>query len=120
MGAFTTNAGITLRVIDTLSLIEPPTDGIDVAYTWTLANCGENETVASCKSEDRRSFARFRRNPLAPNQWNFIFKMKNLGNLSGPFFGPLRVVLTHGGNQHRSVLITDCKLTVPGVKCREF
>jgi hypothetical protein len=119
-GAFTADEGVAIRVKDALSDIAPDNDGIDVTFTFAAEDCTTNLPKITCISANRKSFARFKQNPFAPNQWGFFFKLKGLGNLTGPFFGPVRVVFTRGGDRHRSVLITDCALTVPGLKCREF
>jgi hypothetical protein len=119
-GAFTADAGLAIRVKDALSEIEPPNDGIDVSFAFAAGSCTTSGPKITCTSANGKSFARFKQSPFAPNQWGFFFKLKGLGNLTGPFFGPVRVVVTRGGDRHRSVLITDCALTVPGLKCREF
>lgn len=120
MGAFTDDGGFSVRIKDTLSQIAPPGDGIDVRFTWDASGCNTDGPTITCVSPNGKSFIRFKQNPFAPNQWNVKFKMKGLNNLTGPFFGPVRVVFSRGADRHQGVLITDCKLTTPGLKCREF
>jgi len=67
----------------------------------------------------RGSQARFKRNLLAPDQVKFLSRLKGL-DLSRPFFGPVRVVLTHNTSVYRPGKIIDCRLFPTLIKCREF
>ena len=64
-------------------------------------------------------FADCRRDPLAPEQIKFSWRLKGL-DLSKPFFGPMKVIVTDDTTLHRPGSIIDCGLFPTGVKCREF
>jgi hypothetical protein len=122
VGAFTADDGFSLRVKDVLSEVSPPGDGIDATVTWLPADCLTNpiKLTISCKSADKQSFLKFKPSVVTATQWTLSFKMKRLGNLTGPFFGPVRLVLTHDTSVHRLDQIDDCRFTKTGLKCREF
>jgi hypothetical protein len=120
-GAFTGAQGISLRVKDALADVNPPSDdGVDHTTTWTPAECvTKGNGTVSCRKTDSPTFIKIRPNPLAPTQYKFTFKSKAIGDLTGPFFGPVRVVLSRG-NQRRGDAIFDCQLKLSGLRCREF
>jgi hypothetical protein len=122
MGAFTADDGFSLRVKDVLSEVSPPGDGIDATVTWAPGDCTTHpvKLTVSCKSPDKQSFLKFKPSVLVATQWTLSFKIKRLGNLTGPFFGPVRLVLTHDTSVHRLDQIDDCRFTKSGLKCREF
>jgi hypothetical protein len=119
--AFTGVNGISLRVKDQLSAVNPPSeDGVDHTTTWTPAECitKSNGTV-SCRTTGTPTFIKLRPNPLAPSLYKFTFKAKAIGDLAGPFFGPVRIVLSRG-NARRGDAVFDCQLKLSGLRCREF
>jgi hypothetical protein len=119
--AFTGVDGVSLRVKDTLFDAPPVGDGVDATVTFLPGECVVKSSGAtSCRTGDRRSFAKFKPNKIVPGQYKFAYKLKGLGNLTGPFFGPVRVVLTHSGNKRIPDRIVDCKLSSSGLHCREF
>ncbi|HJQ83594.1 MAG TPA: hypothetical protein VKA21_05940 [Candidatus Binatia bacterium] len=119
-GAFTGTDGISIRLKDALSSVPPTTDGIDVSVSWAPEECTVKSTgVVSCKSLATKNFAKFKPNPIAPSQFKFTFKLKALGDLQGPFFGPVRMVLSRG-DRRSSDVIEDCQLILAGLRCREF
>jgi hypothetical protein len=121
-GAFTGDDGIAFRVKDQLSTVDPPGDGFDVTAVFPGSDCKTTPKGTTCVVSSgplKSSNAKFRRNPLAPEQFRFSFKIKGL-DLTKPFFGPVRVVMTHNTDVHRLGLVTDCKLFATGIKCREF
>lgn len=120
-GAFTGDDGVAIRVRDSLAGIPPAGDGIDVEVSWGPTDCFTKGTgVLSCRTPSRRARAKFKPNPIVPGQYTFNFKLKGLGDLTGPFFGPVRIVLSRGPTRHSSDLIQDCQLILPGIRCREF
>lgn len=121
-GAFTAADGFSLRVKDVLSDAAPAGDGIDATMTWAAGGCTSNPArlAISCKSANGKSYLKLKQSLLTPSQVTFSFRMKGLGNLTGPFFGPVRAVLTHNTTVHRLDQIEDCRLTKTGLKCREF
>jgi len=120
-GAFTGTAGFSIRVKDGLSAVPPTGDGVDVSVVFLPTDCVTKSTgVVSCRTVDRRSFVKFKPNPLAEGQYRFKYKLKGLGNLSGPFFEPVRMVLTRSGTRRRGDIVTDCHLILAGLVCREF
>jgi len=120
-GAFVGTSGFTIRVKDSLSAVPPPGDGVDVSVTWAPSDCTTKSTgVISCRTPDGHSFVKFKPNPLAEGQYRFKFKMKRLGNLAGPFFEPVRMVLRRSGTRLRGDQIADCHLILAGLVCREF
>jgi hypothetical protein len=120
-GAFSGAAGFSVRVKDILADVSPLGDGIDATVTWLESNCIIKPVGTTvCRSADKRSSIRFRPNKLVAAQFKFDFKIKGIGDLTGPFFGPVRMVLTHGGNKRIADAITDCKLLLSGLRCREF
>ncbi len=122
-GAFTGTSGFSLRLRDALvdESIPPPGDGVDATVTWLAGECIVKPVgTIACKTADKRSSIKFRPNKLVPGQFKFDFKIKGIGNLTGPFFGPLRIVLTHGGTKRVADTINDCKLILAGLRCREF
>jgi hypothetical protein len=121
-GAFTADDGIAIRVKDQLSALPPDGDGFDVTLAFASGECDAAGTGVSCvltTGPHAGTNAKFKRNPFAANQLRFTFKMKGL-NMQKPFFGPVRILLTHGTTTHRLGLVTDCKLFKRGIKCREF
>lgn len=121
-GAFTTDDGIAIRTKDQLSTLAPPGDGFDVTFTFAPGDCTTLLTSISCvaaSGPNRGSKIKFKRNPLALNQIKFSYKVKGL-DLTKPFFGPVRIILTHDSVIHRPDLLNDCKLFLRGIKCREF
>lgn len=121
-GAFTGAADISFRVKDQLSGVPPAGDGFDVTLVFPSSDCLAAATAVKCRRSagpGAGSIARFRRNPLATNQVRFSFKLKGF-DLTKPFFGPVRIILTHDTIVHRLGLVTDCKLFARGIKCREF
>ena len=120
-GAFTGSAGISIRVKDTLSEAPPTGDGVDATVTFAPGDCiVKSVGTTSCRSANHIAFAKFKPNKIIAGQYRFSFKLKGLGNLTGPFFGPVRVVLSHSGNKRVPDSITDCKLSNSGLRCREF
>jgi hypothetical protein len=96
-------------------------DGVDATVTFLPSECiVKSVGTISCRTADRSSFAKFKPNKIIAGQYKFAYKLKGLGNLTGPFFGPVRVVLTHSGNKRVPDAIVDCKLTNAGLRCREF
>jgi hypothetical protein len=59
------------------------------------------------------------RNPRAPDQIAVTFRIRHVP-LTRPFFGPVYFILTHDGDVHRRLELTDCKLYGWGIKCREL
>jgi hypothetical protein len=98
-----------------LADVNPPSDdGVDHTTTWTPAECvTKGNGTVSCRKTDSPTFIKIRPNPLAPTQYKFTFKSKAIGDLTGPFFGPVRVVLSRG-NQRRGDAIFDCQLKLSG------
>jgi hypothetical protein len=120
-GAFTGATGMALRIRDDLAGVPPPGDGLDVSVSWAPADCHTKGIgVLSCRTPDGRANVKFKPNPLAPGQYKFNFKLKALGNVTGPFFGPIRVVLSRSPTLHSGDMIQDCQLILPGIRCRVF
>lgn len=121
LGPFIGAAGLAIRVKDALSVIPPAGDGVDVTFTW---GAGECSTAPSgrirCRSGDGLSSAEFKPSPTAPDLIAFSFKIKGGTDLAGPFFGPIRVVLTRATALHQGAPIGDCRLTRSGIQCRVF
>lgn len=110
--------GLRIRIKDALSAIPPGGDGADFTFTWLPADCATKlNGLTKCRSG--LSSASFKPSPTSPNQFQFSFKIKGVANLSGPFFGPIRVVLTRG-SLHRPDDISDCRLSRTGLQCRVF
>ena len=121
-GPFSTADGIAIRVKDELSDIPPPGDGADLTVTFAAADCSPIPVGLQCRIETgarRGSFVKFIRGMLAPEQVRVAYRLKGL-DLTRPFFGPMRVILTHNTVTHRLGHITDCRLFPTGIKCREF
>jgi hypothetical protein len=119
--AFTGEDGVSIRVKDTLSEAPPAGDGVDATETFLPDECVvKSAGTISCRTADRRSYAKFKPNKIIAGQYKFSYKLKGLGNLTGPFFGPVRMVLTHSGNKRVADTIVDCKLVNTGLRCREF
>jgi hypothetical protein len=119
-GAFTGDAGVSIRVKDTLSEVPPPGDGIDYSFTFAPEMCQATARPGvSCTDPATKSQAKFAHNPRAPSQLTFSFRIRQVP-LTRPFFGPVQVILTHNGQVHRRDVLTDCKLYSWGIKCREF
>jgi hypothetical protein len=120
-GAFTGAGGFSIRVKDQLSDAPPAGDGIDATVSWPPETCvTKSNGVVTCRTPDKRSFIRFKPNPIGEGQYRFKYKLKGLGDLAGPFFGPVRIVLTRGGNRRAGDTVVDCKLILAGLTCREF
>ena len=119
-GAFTGDQGVAIRVKDALSETPPPGDGIDSSVGFLPSEC---ETTSGgqvrCKRADGHATLKVSPRSLASNQYKVSFKAKGIADLAGPFFGPVRVVISRG-QRHSSDLIQDCKLSDSGMKCREF
>ena len=113
--------GVSFRFKDTLAGAPPVGDGVDVTVTFLPDECVVKSVgTISCRTADRRSYAKFKPNKIIGGQYKFAYKLKGLGNLTGPFFGPVRMVLTHSGNKRVADTIVDCKLVNTGLRCREF
>jgi hypothetical protein len=120
-GAFTGLNGVSIRVKDALSGVPPPGDGVDATVTFLASECVLKAVGSTfCRTADRHASVKFKPNKIVPGQYKFSFKLRGLGNLTGPFFGPVRVVLTHSGTKRIADAIGDCKLTNSGLRCREF
>jgi len=118
-GAFTGTNGVSIRVRDALAGIPPAGDGVDVTISWAPADCTTTAGgVLVCQSPTGHAQARFKPNPVGPGQYIFNFKIKGLGDLTGPFFGPVRVVISQGPTLHSSDTIQDCALILSGIRCR--
>ena len=121
-GPFTASAGIAIRVKDNLSSVPPPGDGADVTVTFGAADCvtaGDNTTCRLLGGQNRGSQAKFKRDPLAPEQIKYSFRLRGL-DINKPFFGPVRVILSDDTTLHRPGKVVDCRLFPTGIKCREF
>jgi len=121
-GPFSTSDGIALRVKDQLSDIPPTGDGADFTMTFGAAECSPIAVGLLCRIEsgaNRGSFVKFIRGTLAPEQVRVSYRLKGL-DLTKPFFGPVRVILSHNTVTHRLGHIGDCRLFPTGIKCREF
>jgi hypothetical protein len=119
--AFTGTAGVSFRVKDTLSEAPPPGDGMDATVAFAPGDCVVKSVgTTSCRSANHLSFAKFKPNKTIAGQYRFSFRLKGLGNLTGPFFGPARMVLSYNGNKRAADTISDCKLSNSGLRCREF
>jgi hypothetical protein len=121
-GPFTPDDGIAIRVKDQLSDIPPPGDGADFTMTFDAAGCTPIAVGLRCSIDvgtNRGSFVKFIRGTLAPEQVRVSYRLKGL-SLTKPFFGPVRVILTHNTVTHRLGHIGDCRLFPTGIKCREF
>jgi hypothetical protein len=115
------DAPISVRVKDALAGIGPSGDGVDVAFTWQPSQCRTSGIgLIRCESENHLNFIRLKPNRLFPEQITFSFRVKGVAVAPGPFFGPVRTVLTHNATVHRTDLIEDCKFVTFGVLCREF
>jgi hypothetical protein len=121
-GPLTPDDGIAIRVKDQLSDIPPAGDGADFTMTFDGAGCTPIAVGLLCRIDagtNRGSFVKFIRGTLAPEQVRVSYRLKGL-NLTKPFFGPVRVILTHNTVTHRLGHIDDCRLFPTGIKCREF
>ena len=121
-GPFSSNDGIAVRVKDLLSGIPPPGDGADVTVVFGMSDCAVASYNTTCRllsGQNQGSQAKFKRDPLALEQIKFSFRLRGL-DITKPFFGPVRVVLTDDTVIHRPGKITDCRLFPTGIKCREF
>jgi hypothetical protein len=121
-GPFSIDDGITIRVKDQLSEVPPPGDGADLSLTFAAADCIPIAVGTLCRIEtgtNRGSFVKFIRGSLAPEQVRVSYRLKGL-DLVTPFFGPVRVIMTHDTITHRAGHITDCRLIPTGIKCRQF
>lgn len=119
-GAFTGDAGVSIRVKDTLSALPPPGDGIDFSFTFLPGSCRPTAPLGvTCQDSTTKSLVKFVRNPRAASQLSFSFRIRGVP-LTRPFFGPVQVILTHNRTVHRHDTLTDCKLYGWGIKCREF
>jgi hypothetical protein len=120
-GAFTGAAGFSVRIRDNLVGVPPVGDGVDATVTWLASDCWIKPVgTTTCRTADKRSSIKFRPNKIVAGQFKFDFKIKGIGDLTGPFFGPIRMVLTHDGNKRVADTIVDCKLILAGIRCREF
>ena len=107
---------------DVLSGLPPPGDGADVTVPFGASDCVTSSGDMTCRllsGQNRGSQAKFKRDPLAPEQVKYAFRLRGL-DLTKPFFGPLRVILTDDTVIHRPGKVTDCRLFPTGIKCREF
>lgn len=121
-GPFSSADGISIRVKDQLSDIPPAGDGADFTLTFAAGECSPIAVGVLCRIEtgpNRASFVKFIRGTLAPEQIRVSYRLKGL-DLTKPFFGPVRVILTHNTVTHRLGHIGDCRLFPTGIKCREF
>jgi len=121
-GPFSIDDGITIRVKDQLSEVPPTGDGADFTMSFASTDCIPVAVGTLCRIDtgtNRGSFVKFIRGSLAPNQIRVAYRLKGL-DLTTPFFGPVRVILTHDTVTHRLGHITDCRLIPTGIKCREF
>ena len=121
-GPFSSTAGIAIRVKDVLSASPPPGDGVDVTVSFGASDCttaGDNTICRLLSGQNQGSQAKFKRDPLAPEQIKYSFRLRGL-DANRPFFGPVRVILTDDTTVHRPGKVTDCRLFPTGIKCREF
>ena len=121
-GPLSGDDGIAIRVKDHLSSVPPDGDGIDSTLVFGPPDCSTTSDSVTCRlvtGPEGGSLARFKRNPVAPDQIKFSWRLRGL-DLTKPFFGPVRVVLTHNTSVYRPGQIIDCRVFPTGIKCREF
>jgi len=119
---FSTTAGIAIRVKDVLSEAPPAGDGVDITLSFSGSDCttsGDNTTCRLLSGPNQGSQAKFKRDPLSLEQIKFTFRLRGI-DLTKPFFGPVRMILTDDTTVHRPGKVTDCRLFATGIKCREF
>ena len=112
-------AGVSVRVKDFVS--SNPDDGlpgIDGGCSFLPEQCLTTSSGVQCKDRTTKSKATFARARTSPNQVAVSFKCKNL-DVTPPFFGPVQVIVTYRGTIHRKGAVTDCRLYLWGIKCRE-
>jgi hypothetical protein len=115
---------ITFTVTDSKS----PTP-FSLSQTWTVANeCKINGNGhVSCSTADKKFKARFKPFPKTPNVYRFSARFRKLATATDLVFeGPVAVVLTFGppppasGQYDQTSVISDCRATASGIKCRQF
>jgi hypothetical protein len=118
--AFDGTSDISIRFKDALSSIPPTGDGVDVSQTFPGVNCtSKGAGTLICRSATGKGGIKLKPDPIAPGQFKLTFKLKGLGDLTGPFFGPLQMVLSNG-TRRASDQVTDCRLILSGIRCRVF
>ena len=114
---------VTLAVTD--SLLPTP---YSITQTWTVATeCVIKGTRLTCATADRKFKVRFKPLPKTPSVYRFVAKFRKLAIPSNQVFtGPVTTVLTFGppppaaGQIDRVGVISDCRASASGLKCREF
>jgi hypothetical protein len=99
-----------------------------VSQTWTVASeCRIKGTRITCSTADKKFKATFRPFPKALDVYRFSARFRKLATPTNLVFeGPVTVVLTFGppppasGQYDLTSVITDCRATSSGIKCRQF
>ena len=118
--AFDGTADIAIRIKDALSSVPPTGDGVDATGMFPALNCTtKGAGTLVCRSANGRGGLKVTPDPVAPGQSKLTFKMKGLGDLKGPFFEPIQMVLS-SGTRRASDRVTDCRLSLSGIRCRVF
>ncbi|MCC6766295.1 MAG: hypothetical protein IT293_16670 [Deltaproteobacteria bacterium] len=118
-----TSPKITFTVTDS----KTPTP-FSVSQTWTVSTeCAVKGTRISCSTADKKFKARFKPFPKTPDVYRFSARFRKLATATDLVFeGPVTVVLTFGppppasGQFDLTSVISDCRATSSGIKCRQF
>ncbi|MCC6850656.1 MAG: hypothetical protein IT294_19370 [Deltaproteobacteria bacterium] len=99
-----------------------------VTQTWTIGvDCVVKGTRITCSTADKKFKARFKPFPKTPDVYRFSARFRKLATATDLVFeGPVTVVLTFGppppasGQFDLTSVISDCRATSSGIKCRQF
>jgi len=99
-----------------------------LAQSWTVASeCKIKGTRVVCSTADKRFKASFKPFPKTPDVYRFSARFRKLATATDLVFeGPVTVVLTFGppppaaGQYDQTAVISDCRATSSGLKCRQF
>ncbi len=116
---FPTASVRTFRVDDSLTFSS--------AHTWAAAECVTAGRNLKCSSVDRLFTVKFKAFSATPNVWRFVVKFRKQAiDPMQVFEGPVTVHMSYGptpppsGSIDRLGVISDCRATSSGLKCRQF
>ena len=117
----------TPKVTFTVTDSRTPTP-FSVSQTWTVSSeCKIKGTRITCSTADKKFKTTFKPFPKAPNVYRFAARFRKLATATDLVFeGPVTVVLTFGtpppanGQLDLVSVISDCRASASGIKCRQF
>jgi hypothetical protein len=113
--------GWSFRIQDQFAGMTPAGNGVDMTITWVPSECVVTALArVVCRTADRRAQLRLIPKKFIGGPYKVTFRAKRLGDLTMPFLGPIRVVLSRAPETHVPDTVDDCTFVSGGLRCREL